>query len=123
MLEMGTVDYRVLGDITVVRRGSVRRAKLYYLRDRRGKSVRIAASTSPYERMIGTEFEITGRYSEQVLKSRQMLAINDGSSDTRIHERIRAHVRVGSIVYIPLFHSDGGPLGLLMLRPFMPWGG
>lgn len=28
--------------ITVVRRGAVRRAKLYYLRDRRGKSARIA---------------------------------------------------------------------------------
>ncbi|MEM7268776.1 MAG: 50S ribosomal protein L19, partial [Pseudomonadota bacterium] len=28
--------------ITVVRRGRVRRAKLYYLRDRRGKSARIA---------------------------------------------------------------------------------
>ena len=28
--------------ITVVRRGKVRRAKLYYLRDRRGKSARIA---------------------------------------------------------------------------------
>src|ERR1700744_2642566 len=31
-----------IADITVVRRGDVRRAKLYYLRDRRGKSARIA---------------------------------------------------------------------------------
>lgn len=31
----------ILGDITVVRRGDVRRAKLYYLRDRSGKSARI----------------------------------------------------------------------------------
>lgn len=31
-----------IADITVVRRGKVRRAKLYYLRDRRGKSARIA---------------------------------------------------------------------------------
>lgn len=30
-----------IADITVVRRGKVRRAKLYYLRDRRGKSARI----------------------------------------------------------------------------------
>ena len=29
----------------VVRRGKVRRAKLYYLRDRRGKSARIAERT------------------------------------------------------------------------------
>src|SRR5215469_6446337 len=31
-----------IAEITVVRRGDVRRAKLYYLRDRRGKSARIA---------------------------------------------------------------------------------
>lgn len=32
--------------ITVVRRGRVRRSKLYYLRDRRGKSARIAEQTN-----------------------------------------------------------------------------
>ena len=32
--------------ITVVRRGKVRRAKLYYLRNRRGKSARIAEKTN-----------------------------------------------------------------------------
>ncbi|MEM6680031.1 MAG: 50S ribosomal protein L19 [Pseudomonadota bacterium] len=32
--------------ITVVRRGQVRRAKLYYLRSRRGKSARIAEKTN-----------------------------------------------------------------------------
>ncbi|XAO71779.1 MAG: 50S ribosomal protein L19 [Acetobacteraceae bacterium] len=31
-----------ISEITVVRRGKVRRAKLYYLRDRSGKSARIA---------------------------------------------------------------------------------
>jgi large subunit ribosomal protein L19 len=31
--------------VTVVRKGKVRRAKLYYLRDRRGKSARIAERT------------------------------------------------------------------------------
>ncbi len=36
---------RIAG-IEVVRRGSVRRAKLYYLRGRRGKSARIAEKTS-----------------------------------------------------------------------------
>jgi len=33
-------------DITVIRRGRVRRAKLYYLRSRRGKSARIAEDTT-----------------------------------------------------------------------------
>ena len=35
-----------IAEITVVRRGKVRRAKLYYLRDRRGKSARIVEQTN-----------------------------------------------------------------------------
>ncbi len=35
-----------IAEITIVRRGRVRRAKLYYLRDRRGKSARIAEKTN-----------------------------------------------------------------------------
>jgi len=35
-----------IDSIVVVRRGDVRRAKLYYLRDRRGKSARIAEKTT-----------------------------------------------------------------------------
>ena len=35
-----------IDEITVVRRGKVRRAKLYYLRQRRGKSARIAEKTN-----------------------------------------------------------------------------
>jgi large subunit ribosomal protein L19 len=39
-----------IAEITVVRRGSVRRAKLYYLRDRRGKSARIAEKSNYHEK-------------------------------------------------------------------------
>ena len=35
-----------IDSITVVRRGKVRRAKLYYLRERRGKAARIAEKTN-----------------------------------------------------------------------------
>lgn len=42
--------------VELVRRGSVRRAKLYYLRDRRGKSARISERTTGH----GLEVEITG---------------------------------------------------------------
>ena len=38
--------------ITVVRRGRVRRAKLYYLRSRRGKSARIAEDTNYKPRTV-----------------------------------------------------------------------
>jgi large subunit ribosomal protein L19 len=43
-----------IADITVVRRGKVRRAKLYYLRTRRGKSARIAEQTN-YRPQDGAE--------------------------------------------------------------------
>jgi len=36
-----------IDSIKVVRKGKVRRAKLYYLRDRRGKSARIAERVEP----------------------------------------------------------------------------
>ncbi len=39
----------IIADITVVRRGDVRRAKLYYLRGRRGKSARIAEKAREVE--------------------------------------------------------------------------
>jgi ribosomal protein L19 len=39
-----------IDSIVVVRRGQVRRAKLYYLRDRRGKSARIAEKTNYREK-------------------------------------------------------------------------
>ena len=41
--------------VEVVRRGKVRRAKLYYLRDRRGKSARIAENTSVRSRRLNDE--------------------------------------------------------------------
>ena len=37
-----------IDSIELVRRGAVRRAKLYYLRDRRGKSARISEQTTGY---------------------------------------------------------------------------
>jgi large subunit ribosomal protein L19 len=37
-----------VAEIEVIRRGDVRRAKLYYLRERRGKSARIAEQTTGY---------------------------------------------------------------------------
>jgi len=41
-----------VASIEVIRRGDVRRAKLYYLRDRRGKSARIAEQTTGFSAKI-----------------------------------------------------------------------
>ena len=45
----------VIDSVKVVRRGKVRRAKLYYLRDRRGKSARIAERTDYAPKDAGKE--------------------------------------------------------------------
>ena len=47
----------MINSVKVVRRGKVRRAKLYYLRDRRGKSARIAerAESAPAAKEPGKE--------------------------------------------------------------------
>ncbi|MEF2074123.1 50S ribosomal protein L19 [Consotaella sp. CSK11QG-6] len=45
----------MLESVEVVRRGRVRRAKLYYLRDRRGKSARIAEATNVRARKLNDE--------------------------------------------------------------------
>jgi len=45
----------VIGSIKVVRAGKVRRAKLYYLRDRKGKSARIAEKI---KKNIGIDVEV-----------------------------------------------------------------
>jgi large subunit ribosomal protein L19 len=52
--------------IELVRRGSVRRAKLYYLRDRRGKSARISERTSGHG--LDTEVQDTDKEMTQTAK-------------------------------------------------------
>ncbi|MTI18454.1 50S ribosomal protein L19 [Rhodobacteraceae bacterium RKSG542] len=44
--------------VEVVRRGRVRRAKLYYLRDRRGKSARIAENTNVRAKRLNEEARV-----------------------------------------------------------------
>ena len=46
-----------IGDIEVVRRGRVRRAKLYFLRDRRGKSARILERTDARAKRLASAFK------------------------------------------------------------------
>ncbi len=51
-----------IDSVDVVRRGKVRRAKLYYLRERRGKSARIAERRTerPASKTAGAAVETTG---------------------------------------------------------------
>jgi large subunit ribosomal protein L19 len=51
----------MIDSIRVVRRGKVRRAKLYYLRGRRGKSARIAERTDRQDRAPSAEATSSGQ--------------------------------------------------------------
>jgi large subunit ribosomal protein L19 len=46
-----------IAEVTVIRRGAVRRAKLYYLRDRRGKAARILERTDARAKRLNAAFK------------------------------------------------------------------
>ena len=59
-----------IADIEVVRRGDVRRAKLYYLRGRRGKRARIAEKTDGYvAKLDAAEREATAREKQAAIEA------------------------------------------------------
>ena len=61
-----------VAEIEVVRRGDVRRAKLYYLRDRRGKSARIAEQTTGYSaKLAAAERDATAAEKKAEKKAQQ----------------------------------------------------
>jgi large subunit ribosomal protein L19 len=60
----------MIDSIKVVRRGKVRRAKLYYLRDRRGKSARIAEKAeSAAEKAVRVEAKAAGASAKKAAKA------------------------------------------------------
>jgi len=54
-----------IAGITVLKKGKVRRAKLYYLRDRKGKSARIAEKI---KKNIGLEVEVKPSTTQEVVQ-------------------------------------------------------
>ncbi|GLQ54405.1 50S ribosomal protein L19 [Devosia nitrariae] len=60
--------------IEVVRRGKVRRAKLYYLRDRRGKSARIFESTSARTRKIEAGERVAAQAAREAREAEKIAA-------------------------------------------------
>ena len=68
-------------EIEVVRRGSVRRAKLYYLRERRGKAARIA------ERTTG---QVMGEAAEEMASRNGVSRLEQDEFACRSHHRAAA---------------------------------
>ena len=74
-----------IDSIELVRRGSVRRAKLYYLRDRRGKSARIA------ERTTGHGFDTNIDEAAEALTQTQKRAQKKAAKDAKRAEARKAN--------------------------------
>ena len=69
-----------IDSIQVIRRGDVRRAKLYYLRGRAGKSARIAEQTDGYKAKLSIEER---RAAEKLKKEGKKTAAMDAKSKTK----------------------------------------
>ena len=63
-----------LDSIKVVRKGKVRRAKLYYLRDRRGKSARIFESTNARTREIQDDERSVAQAAKEAREAEKVAA-------------------------------------------------
>jgi large subunit ribosomal protein L19 len=70
----------IVDSIKVIRSGKVRRAKLYYLRDRTGKSARISEKI---KKKIGIDVEVK---PEQVTEKNVTQAIEEKSAETSVAE-------------------------------------
>ena len=70
----------IVDSIKVIRSGQVRRAKLYYLRDRTGKSARISEKI---KKKIGIDVEVK---PEQVTEESVTQAIEEKSAETSVAE-------------------------------------
>ena len=70
----------IVDSIKVIRSGQVRRAKLYYLRDRTGKSARISEKI---KKKIGIDVEVK---PEQVTEENVAQAIKEKSTETSVDE-------------------------------------
>ena len=68
----------IVGSIKVIRSGKVRRAKLYYLRDRKGKSARIAEKIA---KKIG--IDISENVSENQLADKNVIAENQTKTELK----------------------------------------
>lgn len=77
-----------LDSIELVRRGSVRRAKLYYLRDRRGKSARIS------ERTTGHGFDAAEEQDAQEMTQTAKRAAKKADKDAKRAEARKAAEKI-----------------------------
>jgi two-component sensor histidine kinase len=74
----------------------------------------LAAVSPPYEKHVGTRIE-SSPLSEEAFETRKPLIIPDARTDSRLHPAWRDAPFIRSILYIPMFRSDGQAMGILAL--------
>ena len=77
----------VIGSIKVIRSGKVRRAKLYYLRDRKGKSARIAEKI---KKNIGIEVDVKTSTNEDPateITTEKKVELTKNSPEPKVEEK------------------------------------
>ena len=79
--------------IEVVRRGRVRRAKLYYLRGRRGKSARIAEATSYRREQEESALEQSGLSAEEVQEELTKIEVGEEIVEDTASEEAAAEAK------------------------------
>ena len=75
----------------------------------------VSAATGAFaDLIVGHRVNIVGTNVGRAFESRRMLVIEDAVDDGSVHPVFRSLVKVGSIIYAPLFRADGSPLGVLI---------
>ena len=72
--------------IKVIRSGKVRRAKLYYLRDRKGKSARIAEKI---KKKIGVDVSVKPEETKKIVESVKVKASSDNKKKETSSEEVK----------------------------------
>ena len=72
--------------IKVIRSGKVRRAKLYYLRDRRGKSARIAEKI---KKKIGVDVSVKPEETKKIVEPVKVEASSDNKKEEASSEEVK----------------------------------
>ena len=76
--------------IEVLKRGKVRRAKLYYLRDRRGKSARIFESTNSRTRKIEADERLAAQQAKAAMEAERVAAAQALAAEKEAEEAAAA---------------------------------
>ncbi len=76
--------------VEVVRRGKVRRAKLYYLRDRRGKSARISENTNARSRKLNDAERQAMQEEKARLEAEKLAAVESLAKEKAAEDAAKA---------------------------------